>query len=895
MDNLRRWEMDRAVNFEYQIAADARFSRTNYADDQVWKLRLGSRDNPALSFQTQFGGRAGLASVVPMWVMPGRTVYQFQTYVKPPHITHFAPGYLRAEAQIVPELKLVAQYWAMESRAAGGEFILTNVGDKDINLRLDLFGHVVINSRNRKLNVLTFRDDTIALHLGQIGDINPVVTLEGSSLDVYGGSISSPKIGCRKLIEVGQTVKIPFVVAGLAEMRDSVSLAMNWMSRPWKPFFEQINLEATAVPTIETGNPEWDKLIDLSYAQLVNAFLKPTDNLPYASFVAARASNRGWSQQGDGSDHIRIWSGQDPTLAYLTVPVIANIDPQLAKGVILNYLSTQDDSGFVDRQPGLGGQRQGMMMMPTLARMAWMIYQQTEDKAFIADVFPKLEAFFKRWFNHDMDADGDGVPEWSSERQMGYVAFPTFGKGQAWGQGANIKQMETPDLVAYLISEADALVAMAELLEEDTEKLSEDLSKLEAHLEEFWDGKRYTYRDRDSHITTDSVELLKGVPGDETHTLDRGLIVPNRVVIRVVGGVNHRPKIKLSLVGKDADGNPTTITAESDDFLWLNRQGMYTSEQALSHIESIQIDGLSRVYKIYAETIDNSRLDINHLLPLWTGRLPKDHAKSLVKLAMDDKHFLRPNGLTMVSAEDPDFSPSNASGGGGIWMYWLSLVAEGMVKSGYRKEATKVIKTVLDALTKILHNDGYLSQFYHADELKAYGEDHHIGGHVPLHLLNEVLGVRILSRYKVWVGGEFTWDKQIIIEQYGVVVTRSDDEIYIRFPSKHEVTLDANADWQLVIDPTPTKEEETLQEPEIPDLPETLASESGKRVMIEVEDETNTTITVAVDDEPEPSSDITDEDEEIIEEAEIIEDNEPSDPSDETNPEADDTPDDTES
>ncbi|GEM_PF-277046 len=892
MDNLRRWEMDRAVNFKYQIAADARFSRTDYTDDQVWELNLGSRNNPALSFQTQFGGRTEVASIVPMWTIDGRAIQQFQTYVTPPYLTHFAPGYIRVEAQITSEVELVAQYWAMESRAAGGEFSLTNTGDKDLQLHLDLFGRVVINNRNRKLNVLTFRDDTIALHLGQIGNINPVVTLEGSSLSVYGGYISSPKVGCRVRIEVGQTVKIPFVVAGLAEMRDSVSLAMNWMSRPWKPFFEQINLEATTVPKIETGNSEWDKLIDLSYAQLVNAFMKPTENLPYASFVATRASNRGWSKRGDGSDHIRVWSGQDPTLAYLTVPAIASIDPKLAQGVIINYLSTQDDSGFVDRQPGLGGQTQGMMMMPILARMAWMIYEYTQDKQFLTESFPKLEAFFKRWFNHDMDADSDGVPEWQSERQLGYVALPTFGKGQAWGQGANIKQMETPDLVAYLISEADALVEIATTLEEDTEDLTEQRTQLEEHLEAFWDGTRYTYRDRDSHITTDSVELLDGVAGDELHTINRGLVVPNRVVIRVVGGVNHRPKIKLSLVGKDTNGNPITIDAETDDFLWLNRQGMYTSTQALSHIESIQIDGLSRVYKIYAETIDNSRLDINHLLPLWTGRIPEDNAKSLVDIAMDENHFMRPNGITMVSASDHDFSPSNANGGGGIWMYWLSLIGEGMVKSGYRKEATQLIKTVLDSLTKMLANDGYLSQFYHSDELKAYGEDHHIGGHVPLHLLTQILGVRIVSRYQVWVGGEFTWDDQIIFEQYGIVVTRSDKEIYIRFGSGHEVTLDANAEWQQVVDPTPTLKVEEPDEPEIPELPETSASESGKRVMIEVEDENSSNIPVEI--ESDPTSDEPSE-EDIIEEAEIIEDDDSSESSNATDPESDDEPDDTQS
>ena len=176
-------------------------------------------------------------------------------------------------------------------------------------------------------------------------------------------------------------------------------------------------------------------------------------------------SNRGWSRRGDGRDHIRTWAGQDPTLAYLAAAAAANIEPDWAKGLIHNYLSTQDESGFVDRQPGLAGQTQGLLMMPLLARMSWMVYQATEDRDFLADVFAGLKAFFERWLQEDKDADG--VPEWRSERQMGYVAFPTFGVGQGWAQGAKLGQMETPDLLAYLISEADALCSIAQELEDE--------------------------------------------------------------------------------------------------------------------------------------------------------------------------------------------------------------------------------------------------------------------------------------------------------------------------------------------------------------------------------------------------------------------------------------------
>ena len=837
MQNIRRQTIDPRSPFEYHLAADARSSRTDYHDDQVWTVRLGSRDEAALAFQTQFGGRAGLVSLVPMWQLDGPVVYQAQSYAERPIITCFAPNFLQIEAAVLSTLSLVARFWAMESRAAGGEFSLTNQSDDEISLQLNIFGHVAINGRNRRLNVLTMGDGNLALHLGQIGNINPVVTMEGASAEIYGGRISSPKIGCRLTLAPGEAARVPFVVAGLDDMRDSFSVAMNWMSRPWDNHFERIDRDAAAIPRISTGNANWDRLIDLSYAQLVKSFMKPTEHLPHVSFVANRVSNRGWSRRGDGSDHIRAWSGQDPTLAYLNASAIANIDGDLAKAIIRNYIAVQDETGFVDRQPGLGGQRQGGLMMPLLARLSWLIYQRTEDHDFLAEVYPALVAFFGRWLQNDMDADDDGVPEWRSERQMGYVAFPTFGRGQPWAQGADIRMMETPDLLAYLISEADALGKIADLLGEndDAQIMAKQVAMLEASLEEFWYSGRYRYRDRDSHLTHEADELLRRGAGDQIHVIERALLMPARVVVRVVGGVSQRPRIRLKLEGKDENGAACVIEAEAGEFLWQNRQGVYTTEKPLSHVDSVVIVGLSRVYKVYAHTIDSSRLDINALLPLFCGRLPIERAAPLVELALDEAHFLRPNGVTMVSAGDRSFDPSNARGGGGIWMYWLSLIGEGMVKSGFRIEATALIKRVLDSLTRVLEREGKLSQFYHADEIKGFGEDHHIGGIVPLNLLSDIIGVTIIAQDRVWVGGEFTWEDAITVEQHGVKVQRSADEIRVDFPSGHSEALPANAPWQMVQDPTPLAPIEPIAEPEeISDIPLPSEADSEGRLIIDV-------------------------------------------------------------
>lgn len=840
MRNLRRQTIDASLPFEYYLAADARSSRSDYRDDQAWTVRLGRRDEAALAFQTQFGGRAGLVSLVLMLRCAERLVYQEQSYAAPPQITHFAPNLVCIEAAPLADLALTARYWAMESQAAGGEFALTNASADVIGLQLDLFGHAVINSRRVRLNVLTLGDGTLALHLGQIGNINPVAVMAGASAEIYGGRIGSPKIGRVLELQPGESARVPFAVAGLEDMRDSFSLAMNWASRSWDRHFARIERDAAAVPRISTGNDEWDRVIDLSYAHLIKAFMGPTEHLPQASIVANRAGNRGWSRRGDGGDHIRAWAGQEPTLAYFATSAIANIDAELAKGVIRNYLATQDESGFVDRRPGLGGQRQGVLMMPLLARLSWLAHQRTGDQAFLSEVYPALVAFLGRWLQSDLDADDDGVPEWQSERQMGYVAFPTFGQGQYWAQGADIAQMESPDLLAYLIAEADALSQIADHLgeAESANILAKQRAMMETSLEEFWDGRRYSYRDRDTHLTAEAEELLQRGAGDQIHELDRALRKPARVVLRVVGGVSQRPRITLKLEGRDADGKECLIEAAADEFDWGNRQGLYSTEKPLSHVHRIAIEGLSRVYKVYAATIDSTGLDINALMPLICPSLPRERAEALVNLALDEAHFLRPNGLTMVSASDRNFDPSNARGGGGIWMYWLSLIGEGMVAAGFRREATALVKRVLDGLTRVLAREGKLSQFYHADEAKGFGEDHHIGGIVPLKLLSDVLGVAIIAPDRVWVGGEFTWGEAIAVEQHGVVARRDADEICVEFPSGHSERLPADAPWQLLRDPTPAAAVEGESEaPESPDLPLPSESDDDGPLIIDVDDD----------------------------------------------------------
>ena len=832
MRNLRRVALDAAVMPDCVLAADARMSRTDYLDDQAWRLLLGEGDSAALVFQTAYGGRASLVSLTPMWRVDSRPLHQARYFAITPLMTEIAPNYARLEAEIVAGLCLESRFWIMESRAAGGDFTLSNAGETALEIQLDLVCHVIRDGRRRKVNVLTLADYSLALHLGEIGDINPVAVLEGASVEVYGGRISSPKLGCKLRLAPGESKRVRFATAGLRNMRASLSLAHNWMAQRWQPYFDEIDSLAASVPRISTGDARWDRLIDHSTNLLLKSLMRESQALTEPSFVAFRNTNRGWSRRGTGSDHIRGWDGQDPTLAWLLLPAMASIAPHYVKGIVRNYLATASENGFVDRQPGLAGQRQGLLMMPLLSRMAWTIYEADGDKVFLAEVYPALKRFFDHWLAQD--ADGDGAPEWRSERQMGYIAFPTFGGGRGWSQSAKPLLMETPDLLAYLVSEADALASIAAALDDEpaAAKFAEKRADLLRILDEFWNGSRYVYRDRDTHESAESITLLRHGAGDEVHQIGRALPTAQRLIIRVVGGASQKPPLNLRLTGKDKNGAPLDIVADRDSIDWHQRQGIYITSAPLAYVAAIHFSGLSRVYKVYAATVDTSRLDINHLLPLWTGALPGDRARALIKLALAEDHFACRNGLTMVSRADRDYDASNARGGGGMWLYWLSLIGEGMVKSGFRAEATLLLKRVLSALSDFLERDGHLSQFYHADEIQGFGEAHHIGGAAPLHLFGEVIGIRVLNRSRVQVGGAFTWGKPVSVEQHGVSVRRDAEAIRIKFPSGSALTLPADAPWQTVDDPAP--EPETTPTDALPQPPE--IAEPATRIEIDVDD-----------------------------------------------------------
>jgi hypothetical protein len=792
---LRRWTLTPTDPYCAIIAADARYSATDYDDDQSWELQLGTSDAPALAFSTRYGGRLGLASLVPLFTLDGAPHYAAQDFSSPPALVGFAPAYLRAEAALTPSLDVVSEYFVFESRAAGGRFTLNNQGAAPVSMRCDLVGFAAAEGRELRVALLP-TEQGHALTFGKVGNFRPVIVVESGASD----GLSTSRVGVAITVPAGGEAVVRWAHGGERSAAASLALAKRWLARDWDAVRDRALRGQAQIPHIETGDADLDALLAASYQQLLQAFLNPTAHLPKPSPVGTRHPGRGFSPRPNGADHPRAWAGQSPALTYLTALAIAPVDAGWAQGIVRNLLAVQRDDGWIDWRPGLGGQRQGLLYLPLLARLTWGIFQFTEDDAFLREVFPGLLRFLRRWQADDLDADGDGWPEWQADVQTGYPYFPTFGRGYPWAQNADIRTAETPSLLAFLLSEAISLREIAWYLRESVAEAEcvALVEKLTTALEALWAGDRYAYRDRDTHQTTSGRSVFSDAPADAPLFLAEPLDPPARLLITVQGGAEHTPRLQLTVEGRDAHGEPAREVITPDQLVWTHSRGAVTTQTAFSVVDALHPEGLIRVYRMSGATVDWTRRDLNALLPLWIPGLNEDRAAPLVDFYQSA--LAVPNGVTMVATDDPAFKPDHKDGAGGVWPFWLTLIAEGLLEAGRTHEAADLTMRLLQAQVEVLRANKVFSEYYHTEASVGLGEQGAVSGMAPLYVFLRLAGLRILSAHKVWAGGDYPFEQPITVRQLGVTIVRSAQGTQVRFPSGRVVELPVDAPLTEVTD-----------------------------------------------------------------------------------------------
>lgn len=786
---VRDWALTSGDPLSLCIAADARLCQPNYADDQIWELRLGGGEPAALAVETSYGLRARGMRIFPAFQLGELYRLDPATFFRPPEVRRFLPNYLRVDFAPFQGVQARSEYWVPESHLLGGRFTLHNQGPEGAEVQVLL--HALLHPDKPPGGMSIALREGAQVLLGRTGELAPLVFMAGGA---SAATAAYPALRVSLYLPAGGFESVQWAQAATRDPVRSHQQARELAGCAWDAEIARLERANASLVDLETGNPDWDAALAFSQCAALAAYVGPTRYLAHPSFVQARSPDHGYSARGDGRDHDLYWDGQSAGPAYLNLQQLLPAAPELAQGVLLNFLETQGAEGAIDWKPGLGGQRSGALCAPLLAGLCWRVYQWTEDAVFLARIFPGLLRFFQAWFTPDHDRDQDGHPEWQHTVQAGYDDWPSFVRWRAWGQGVDVRTAETPDLAAYLYREAAALLAMCEVLGERPalSRLQLQADRLRAALDRSWSESQafYQHLDRDLHHSVRGMRLGSG-SGRFALEIDREFDPPARLVARCRGKEGTAPALRLLIHGVGASGRRRVGRMDQGQFSWFMGLGTATSDTAFRRIDWIEVQGAAEGITTTLRTADYTRQDLTGLLPLWAAHPWPAQAERLVRESLlDPKRFWRPNGIPNCSAADPAFGRSEAEGATSVSVLWNLMLGEGLLGYGYLAEAAELAARLLNACAGALRRDQGFRETYHPDQEQAFGSRHHQAGLAPLSLFLQVLGVRLISPRKVVLRGHNPFPQPVRLRWQGLEIHWDRYGAEVTFPNGERITVE---------------------------------------------------------------------------------------------------------
>lgn len=787
---MREWNLGIDDPYELIIAADARLTETQYLDDQIWRLSMQSGEPRALAFETTYGLRARMMRIFPEIRLGERGVTDPGQFESPPTIQSVFTNYLSIVGQPFSGLTARAEYWVPESSMAAGRISLASSRAEPLEIRLLLYAQLRPDEEGSVMTELTVAGATILA--GKTSAIEPILFLTG------GAGVAAapyPALEVRFQLSPGESKSYTWVHVGSDEVQKGFTRARGLADQSWDAAIAKVFQKNSSLLEVETGDQDWDRVLAFTQKAALRSFIGPSRHLPNASIVSSRTPDQGYSTAGDGRDYDHRWEGQNAFQAGYAARQVVHAAPELAKGLLRNFLSVQAPDGSIDSKPGLAGQRSKLPAVPLLAGLAQYIYNHTEDRDFVEECYEGLTRHFESWFTKAHDRDQDGFPEWVHTMHAGNPDWPAFVRWRKWGQALDISKAETPDLAAYLLRESQSLVELAEVLGEDTADLYGRQAKLMELAQIGWSERDAIFHaiDRDLHKSIRGQFLGRG-RGEFIKEIGKEFDPPVRVLIRSIGKEDQSHAIQVFIHGKGRTKRDRVERLTEARFQWFQGLGSTTTDKTYSSIDRIEVRGLSESFRTELRTANYRTIDISGLLPLWANVPATERANILIEQSViNPDRFWRTFGIPVCSAAESAFTKGDADGPALVGMHWNGMIGEGLVDYDYRDEAVTLLGKLITASSASLRQDKGFAEFYHADRSERQGEREHALGAPPLSLFLHILGLRLISPRKVILRGHNPFPWPVRVRWRGVSIRWEGEHASVTFPDGGQIAIEGDA------------------------------------------------------------------------------------------------------
>ncbi len=772
-----------------RIAADARFSKTNFADDQIWELNLSGGDPDAAAISTSYGRRTQPLRLFQAYLLGGEMVTSTQMYHERPGITACFPNYIQTRGFPFISVEALTEYWAPESHLLASRTCLINHSEAALDLKLILFaahpagpaGRGLSQQRVEGVNVLT----------GEAGNIQPLIFMNGGA--VFPDAVF-PGLQVSARLQPGEFRYWTWVHAGLDQVQQSFRAARSFVYENWDAQIARLEMLNAGFLRVETGEPEWDLAFYLSQRTALASMMSPTHFLPHASYVKGRLPDCGYSSEGRGRDYAEGWSGQQIQETGLLLSNLVYAAPEMAEGLLLNFLHRQRLDGFAEGQPGLAGGRSDHRCPPLLAALVWELYEHTRNREFLKTAHEGILALFNSWFTIEQDRDEDGFPEWDSILHAEFEHWKPFVRWYSWGSAMEVSGAETVDLLSFLLREVTSLQLILEeigdqemraVLDHRREDLLEKLDSVWLEEEGF-----FSHRDRDSHEMA-GPELLGEGRGAFTLHLDRRFEHSHRVLVRVWGDESRSDDLEVHIHGRGQRGRGRIEKIKRSDFCWFRDFGSATSEKTYRYIEKIEVHGISKKFRTEIVIPGTRFCDSGSFLPLWAVA---DDSQRMKQLVMD--HLLRPDrfwlpgGIPECPIDLQEDDLQDEPGCGQVSIVRNARIGEGLLQHGFEDEAAGLVVKLMSAITKTLGEDQGFRSWYNPNNLSGSGVLDDVQGLVPLRLFMKTIGLHLHSPYAFTVEGENPFPWPVTIGWRGLTIRREKDLTGVVFPDGQVLQLE---------------------------------------------------------------------------------------------------------
>lgn len=777
---------------QIRLAADARLTPTSYTNDQTWIFSPFQGEPPGLALETTYGLRARSMRLLLRFLYRGKTVSHPSEFASPILVTAWFPNYLEMSFSPFTGIDAQLAYWVATSQSLAIRLALKNLTKKSQEIQVEWIGLLAPLEGGERMKVI--EQAYVTLLTGKSGGVEPVFFLTGGAAPLQG---PFPGLGQAISLKPNQTHTVTAALSSLSHQNASFEQARIIANKNWAAESARIRMTNARQLVILTGNPEWNHLFEYSQSIGAGLIVSPNEYLPNPSFVMSRQPDHGYSARGDGSDYNYLWNGQTAWQAlYLIEEVLPHLT-DLGIGILENFLSTQSEDGSIEWKPSLANQRSKLTASPILATLAEVIFDRTLDVEFIAKVYPALKRFNDHWFSPEHDADQDQIPEWQHVFQTGFednLLFSSWGEG---AQGVNISILESPDLCSMLYRECLALSRIAEVIgaHPDLPTFKDRANTLRRAVEAHWleDASRYFYWDRDNHNIYPK-QILATQEGAGEFLSQQTFDQPVRLQFHLRCSQEASRRVNLFLYGVGSTGDRRIERITPDQFTWSTFNGYATSGKTYLQLDKITVEGIQDQDLLIVYTVGHDWLDHTLLLPLWAGIPSEERAAQLVKkIILDPVHFWQPYGIS-------SYSLSNVGSEGEVHLPYNAMIMKGLVRYGYRLEAAELFTRIMNTFSQQFRREGCFRQTYHPKTGVGKGEKNALAGLIPVGTFLEIIGVRIISPWKVDITGYNPFPWPVTVKYCGTTILRKPDSTTITFPDGQSVNVEEGATQRISLE-----------------------------------------------------------------------------------------------